>query len=125
METRMEPRLEPTLETNAPAAEPVAAMPVKPEGRVSLFGRYRSLTSRKEEVRAPEPRSRTRATARFHPRSSSLTARSAWAIAESVYAAPPASELAMAIRPKGALPMTLGRRFSGPSGSKSGLYSGA
>src|SRR6187402_3508757 len=55
----------------------------------------------------------------------SFTARSACAIAESVYAAAPASEFAMAILPNGARPITLARSFSGTSGSHNGLYSAA
>ncbi|MGE4061886.1 MAG: cell division protein FtsZ [Rhodospirillaceae bacterium] len=48
------------VQAAAPAPAPA---PAKPEGRVSLFGRYRSLTSRPkaEEVKAPEPQAKAAA----------------------------------------------------------------
>jgi cell division protein FtsZ len=50
-----EPAPAPVQAAPAPAPAPAAAKPA--EGRVSLFGRYRSLTARPkvEEVKAPEP----------------------------------------------------------------------
>jgi cell division protein FtsZ len=65
---RMQPefRMEPAAEVRAPVAEPapVAQSPIaqKPDvARVSLFGRYRSLTSRKPDElapKAPEPQTK-------------------------------------------------------------------
>ncbi len=57
--------------------------------------------------------------------SNSPTARCAWSIAESVYAAAPESELAIAIRPNRARAITSGCRSGGSSSSHSGLNSGA
>jgi cell division protein FtsZ len=70
----VEPRVEPRAEVRAPVlplvepAKPVAAAPppaptpepAKPEGRLSLFTRYRSLTARKEPTppKAPEPQTK-------------------------------------------------------------------
>jgi cell division protein FtsZ len=52
-----------TVAEAAPAPVPPAPAPAAPkqEGRVSLFGRYRSLTSRPkvEETRAPEPQAKS------------------------------------------------------------------
>jgi cell division protein FtsZ len=66
---RMDPATEKadllTVAEAAPAPVPPAPAPAAPkqEGRVSLFGRYRSLTSRPkvEETRAPEPQAKSAA----------------------------------------------------------------
>jgi len=48
------------VQAAAPAPAPAPAAPKQESGRVSLFGRYRSLTSRPkvEEVKAPEPQAK-------------------------------------------------------------------
>jgi cell division protein FtsZ len=67
METRAEPRIEPKMEfsmkseTAADSAEPslAAPAPAKAEtGRIRLFDRYRSLTSRPKAEAAPQPQAK-------------------------------------------------------------------
>ncbi len=60
METKMDTRVEAPAEATPPAAASSESAIAKPEGaRVSLFGRYRSLTSRpKDETGAPAPQAK-------------------------------------------------------------------